>query len=50
MAQGADVMSRVRFALDSPDLTDAIRRFLGDMVGDLAAGREIAEVVWPAIQ
>jgi uncharacterized 2Fe-2S/4Fe-4S cluster protein (DUF4445 family) len=45
MAHGADVMSRVRFALGSRDLTDAIRRFLGDMVGDLAAGREIAEIV-----
>jgi len=43
--QGADIMSRVRFALSSGDLTDAIRRFLGDMVRDLAAGREIAEVV-----
>jgi uncharacterized 2Fe-2S/4Fe-4S cluster protein (DUF4445 family) len=45
MAQGADVMSRVRFALDSRDLTETIRRFLGDMVGDLAAGRDVAEVV-----
>ena len=45
MAQGADVMSRVRFALGSKDLTDAIRGYLGDMVGDLAAGREIAEVI-----
>ena len=45
MAHGADVMSRVSFALGSRDLTDAIRRFLGDMVGDLAAGREIAEIV-----
>jgi uncharacterized 2Fe-2S/4Fe-4S cluster protein (DUF4445 family) len=45
MAHGADVMSRVRFALGSRDLTAAIRRFLGDMVGDLAAGREIAEIV-----
>jgi uncharacterized 2Fe-2S/4Fe-4S cluster protein (DUF4445 family) len=45
MARGADVMSRVSFALDSRDLTVSIRRFLGEMVGDLAAGREIAEIV-----
>ncbi|MGA2485805.1 MAG: ASKHA domain-containing protein [Roseiarcus sp.] len=45
MAQGADVMSRVRFALGSKGLTDAIRGYLADMVGDLAAGREIAEVI-----
>jgi uncharacterized 2Fe-2S/4Fe-4S cluster protein (DUF4445 family) len=45
MSQGADVMSRVRFALDSRELTDAIRVYLGDMVGDLAAGRDIADVV-----
>ena len=45
MAHGADVMSRVTFALGSRDLTLAIRRFLGDMVGDLAAGRELAEVI-----
>jgi uncharacterized 2Fe-2S/4Fe-4S cluster protein (DUF4445 family) len=45
MAHGADVMSRVSFALGSRDLTVAIRRFLGDMVGDLAAGCEIAEIV-----
>ena len=45
IAHGADVMSRVRFALGNLELTDVIRRFLGDMVGDLAAGREVAEVV-----
>lgn len=45
MSQGADVMSRVRFALDSRDLTDAIRVYLGDMVVDLAAGRDVADVV-----
>ena len=45
MSHGADVMSRVRFALDSRDLTDAIRVYLGDMVAGLAAGRDIADVV-----
>ena len=45
MAQGADVMSRVRFALGDRELTTAIRRFVGGMVGDLAAGRDLAEVV-----
>ena len=45
MAYGADIMSRVRFALTSRDLTAAIRRFLGDMVRDLADGRAIAEIV-----
>lgn len=45
MAQGADVMSRVRFALERPDLTQSIRRCVGDMVADLAAGRDLAEVV-----
>lgn len=43
--QGADIMSRVRFALGSRDLTSAIRGYLGEMVGDLAAGRHVAEVV-----
>jgi uncharacterized 2Fe-2S/4Fe-4S cluster protein (DUF4445 family) len=44
---GADVMSRVRFAFDSNELTTVIRDFLGDMVQDVAAGRqdEIVEVV-----
>jgi uncharacterized 2Fe-2S/4Fe-4S cluster protein (DUF4445 family) len=44
---GADVMSRVRFAFDSKDLTAVIRNFLGEMVADLAAERheEIVEVV-----
>ena len=45
VVQGADIMSRVRFALGSRELTDVIRRFLGAMVGELAAGREIAEIV-----
>ena len=45
IAHGADVMSRVRFALGSRELTTTIRRFLGDMVGELAAGRDVAEVV-----
>lgn len=45
VSHGADIMSRVRFALDNRDLTDVIRRFLGAMIGDLAAGREIAEIV-----
>jgi uncharacterized 2Fe-2S/4Fe-4S cluster protein (DUF4445 family) len=45
--QGADVMSRVRFTMGSPDLTPLIRDFLGNMVHDVAAGREdeIIEVV-----
>ena len=44
---GADVMSRVRFAFDSPELTTVIRQFLGTMVLDVASGRqdEIVEVV-----
>ena len=45
--QGADVMSRVRFAQDSNDLTVLIRDFLGTMIHDVASGREeeIVEVV-----
>jgi uncharacterized 2Fe-2S/4Fe-4S cluster protein (DUF4445 family) len=45
--QGADVMSRVRFATGSSDLTSLIRDFLGTMVVDVAVGREdeIVEVV-----
>ena len=43
-------MSRVRFALDGGDLTEAIRRFVGGMVGELAAGRDIAESFWSAIR
>ncbi len=44
---GADVMSRVRFAFDSPELTTMIREFLGSMILDVASGRqdEIVEVV-----
>jgi len=44
-AHGADIMSRVRFATTSRDLTDDIRRFLGKMVQDLAAGRDVADIV-----
>jgi uncharacterized 2Fe-2S/4Fe-4S cluster protein (DUF4445 family) len=45
--QGADVMSRVRFAFDSQELTTIIREFLGGMIVDVAAERldEIVEVV-----
>ncbi len=45
--RGADVMSRVRFAFDSSELTTVIREFLGAMVLDVASGRqdEIVEVV-----
>lgn len=42
--QGADVMSRVRFAIDSNELTSLIREFLGTMVRDVCGGRE-SEVV-----
>jgi uncharacterized 2Fe-2S/4Fe-4S cluster protein (DUF4445 family) len=44
---GADVMSRVRFAFDSNELTTIIREFLGEMVQDVASGRqdEVVEVV-----
>jgi uncharacterized 2Fe-2S/4Fe-4S cluster protein (DUF4445 family) len=44
---GADVMSRVRFAFDSSELTAVIRNFLGGMIQDVASGRqqEIVEVV-----
>lgn len=41
---GADVMSRVRAALEGQDLTRIVRRALGEMVARLALGRE-AEVV-----
>lgn len=44
-AHGADIMSRVRFSLTSSELTDDIRSFLGEMVADLAAGRDIADIV-----
>src|SRR5215472_4650326 len=45
--QGADVMSRVRFAFTSNELTPLIQNFLGDMVHDLASGREseVEEIV-----
>ena len=44
---GADVMSRVRFAFDSGELTKTIRDFLGAMVLEVAAERcdEIVEIV-----
>ena len=43
---GADVMSRIEFALREPGLlTGLIRRTLGAMVGDLASGGNLAEVV-----
>ncbi len=46
-AEGADIMSRVRFAFTSNALTPLIRNFLGDMVHDLAASRqdEVEEIV-----
>jgi uncharacterized 2Fe-2S/4Fe-4S cluster protein (DUF4445 family) len=45
-AHGADVMSRVQFALRKPEvLTRAIRQGLATLVDDLAAGREIGEIV-----
>jgi uncharacterized 2Fe-2S/4Fe-4S cluster protein (DUF4445 family) len=39
-AFGADIMTRVRYALTKPDLTPLIREAIGDMVSQLAAGRE----------
>jgi len=43
---GADVMSRVQFALREPEvLTHAIRQGLKTLVDDLAAGREISEIL-----
>ncbi len=39
-AFGADIMTRLRFALTKPDLTPLIRDSVGDMVRQLAAGRE----------
>jgi uncharacterized 2Fe-2S/4Fe-4S cluster protein (DUF4445 family) len=44
---GADVMSRVRFAFDSNEMTQVIRDFLGAMLIDVVDGREeeIVEVV-----
>jgi uncharacterized 2Fe-2S/4Fe-4S cluster protein (DUF4445 family) len=48
VAEGADVMSRVRFALNSRALTERIRTFLGAMLGDLA-GRNAGRVVEVAL-
>jgi uncharacterized 2Fe-2S/4Fe-4S cluster protein (DUF4445 family) len=45
VSYGADIMSRVHLALSSQDLTVVIRRYLGDMVCDLAAGRDVSEIV-----
>jgi uncharacterized 2Fe-2S/4Fe-4S cluster protein (DUF4445 family) len=47
VAHGADVMTRVRFALNSTALTTSIREFIGSMIADMAAEREaeIQEVV-----
>jgi uncharacterized 2Fe-2S/4Fe-4S cluster protein (DUF4445 family) len=47
VAHGADVMSRVRFALGSAELTATIRDFIGSLIVDMAAERaaEIQEVV-----
>lgn len=39
-AFGADIMTRLRFALTKPDLTPLIRDAIGDMIRQLAAGRE----------
>ncbi|MGA2963747.1 MAG: ASKHA domain-containing protein [Candidatus Korobacteraceae bacterium] len=46
-AFGADIMTRLRFALTKRDLTPLIRETVGDMVSQLAAGREsdVAEAV-----
>jgi uncharacterized 2Fe-2S/4Fe-4S cluster protein (DUF4445 family) len=46
-AHGGDIMSRVRFALKSGELTPVIRSFIGAMIHDLAGGREdeIVEVL-----
>ena len=46
-AYGADIMSRVAFALHDSRLTTIIRQFIGTMVADLAAGRlsELRDVV-----
>ena len=47
-AYGADVMSRVRFSLESAELTTLIRASLGEIVASLAAGRQ-AEIVEVAV-
>jgi uncharacterized 2Fe-2S/4Fe-4S cluster protein (DUF4445 family) len=46
-AYGADIMSRVAFALHDDRLTTIIRQFIGAMVAELAAGRvsEVRDVV-----
>ena len=45
-AHGADVMSRVQFALHEPEaLTRAIRQGLAELVHDLAGNREVNEVL-----
>jgi uncharacterized 2Fe-2S/4Fe-4S cluster protein (DUF4445 family) len=46
-AYGADVMSRVRFALTNPALTQLIRDVLGDIIQEIATSRksEVVEVV-----
>ncbi|HUJ22143.1 MAG TPA: ASKHA domain-containing protein [Bryobacteraceae bacterium] len=45
-AHGADVMSRIQFALREPEtLTQSIRQAIGTLVDDVAAGREIREVL-----
>ncbi len=45
-AHGADVMSRIQFALREPGaLTRSIRESLGVLVADLAAGRNIREAL-----
>jgi len=47
-AHGADVMSRVRYAMHSDELTTLIREFLAEMIAGLAAERE-AEIVEVAL-
>ena len=43
---GADIMSRIRFDMEQPGvLRDLIRRELGAMLADMAAGRELHEVL-----
>jgi uncharacterized 2Fe-2S/4Fe-4S cluster protein (DUF4445 family) len=47
VAHGADVMSRVRFALTGTELTSCIREFIGSLIADMApeCATEIQEVV-----
>jgi len=43
---GADIMSRIRFDMEQPGVLKAlIRREIGAMVADMAAGRELREVL-----